>query len=363
MLTTSWKKPLLTASMATMLAFGSILVPTADVFAAQVGTATVESGVNMRTSPSTSGSVIRMVKKGESLVVLEKTNSYWYKVQDSSGQIGYVSTSSQYLNVNLSSSSGGSVSTPTGTTTATVLYGVNMRTSASASSSVIRMLKKGEPVVVLEKTNASWYRVQETNGQVGYVSTDSKYLKINGSVPSGGGSGTSTGGTSSSGGTSGGTSGGSTNETDASRAAQIEKVIATGMKYLGTPYEFGSNRNTTTTFDCSDLFRQMYLEGIGLKLPADSRGQGEYVKSKGNAVYDWHQLKRGDILVFMDYKGSKASDYAGIDKSAQRISHDAIYLGDGQILHTYSKESGGVKISSIAGTHWEYRFIYGGSII
>ncbi|MBD3921547.1 C40 family peptidase [Paenibacillus sp. PR3] len=361
MLTTSWKKPLLTASMATMLAFGSLLVPAADVFAAQVGTATVQSGVNMRTSPSTSGSIIRMVKKGENLVVLEKTNSYWYKVQDSSGKIGYVSTSSEYLNVTLSSS-GGSTSTPAGTTTATVLYGVNMRTSPSTSSSVIRMLKKDEPVVVLEKTNASWYRVQETNGQVGYVSTDSKYLKLNGSVPSGSGTG-STGGSSSSGGTSGGSSSGSTSEADAYRAAQIEKVIATGMKYLGTPYEFGSDRNTTTTFDCSDLFRQMYLEGIGLKLPADSRGQGEYVKSKGNAVYDWHQLKRGDILVFMDYKGSKASDYAGIDKSKQRISHDAIYLGDGQILHTYSKESGGVKISSIEGTHWEYRFIYGGSVI
>lgn len=302
-----------------------------------------------------------MVKKGENLVVLEKTNSYWYKVQDSSGTIGYVSTSSQYLNITLSSSGGGS-STSTNTTTATVLYGVNMRTSPSASSGLIRMLKKGEPVVVLEKTNASWYRVQETNGQVGYVSSDSKYLKINGSVPSGSG-GTSTGGSSSSGGTSGGSSSGTTTETDATRAAQIEKVIATGMKYLGTPYEFGSNRNTTTTFDCSDLFRQMYLEGIGLKLPADSRSQGEYVKNKGNAVYDWHQLKRGDILVFMDYKGTKASDYAGIDKSQQRISHCAIYLGDGQILHTYSKESGGVKITSIAGTHWEYRFVYGGSVI
>jgi len=360
MLTTSWKKPLLTASMATMLAFGSLLVPAADISAAQAGTAVVQSGVNMRTSPSTSGSIIRMVKKGENLVVLEKTNSYWYKVQDSSGRIGYVSTSSQYLNVNLSSSGGGT-STSSDTTTATVLYGVNMRTSPSTSSSVIRMLKKGEPVVVLEKTNASWYRVQETNGQVGYVSTSSKYLKLNGSVPSGGG--TSTGGSSSNGGTSGGSNTGSTSETDASRAAKIEKVIATGMKYLGTPYEFGSSRSTTTTFDCSDLFRQMYLEGIGLKLPSDSRSQGEYVKSRGNAVYDWHQLKRGDILVFMDYKGSKASSYAGIDKSAQRISHCAIYLGDGQILHTYSKESGGVKISSLEGTHWEYRFVYGGSII
>ncbi|PWV97337.1 cell wall-associated NlpC family hydrolase [Paenibacillus cellulosilyticus] len=362
MLTTSWKKPLLTASMATMLAFGSLLVPAADVFAAQIGTATVQSGVNMRTSPSTSGSIIRMVKKGENLVVLEKTNSYWYKVQDSSGQIGYVSTSSQYLNVTLSSSSNGSTSTSTGTN-ATIVKSVNFRTGASTSASSMGYLSANEKVTIISVPNSYWYQIVDSKGRTGYVSSQSQYITVTGSLPSSGGSSTSTGSSSSSGSTSSGSSSGSTTETDASRAALIEKVIATGMKYLGTPYEYGSDRNTTTTFDCSDLFRQMYLEGIGLKLPADSRGQGEYVKSKGNAVYDWHQLKRGDILVFMDYKGSKASDYAGIDKSTQRISHDAIYLGDGKILHTYSKESGGVKITSIEGTHWEYRFIYGGSVI
>src|SRR5262245_39932339 len=34
---------------------------------------------------------------------------------------------------------------------------------------------------------------------------------------------------------------------------EIEKVIADGMKYLGTPYEFGSDRSTSKTFDCSDF--------------------------------------------------------------------------------------------------------------
>src|SRR3569832_177194 len=93
------KKPLITASVTAMLALGAVAAPAADVWAAQVGTATVQAGVNMRTQPSTAGSVIRLLKQGESIVVLEQTNAYWYKVQDSRGAIGYVSTSSQYLSV------------------------------------------------------------------------------------------------------------------------------------------------------------------------------------------------------------------------------------------------------------------------
>nr|WP_306440429.1 MULTISPECIES: NlpC/P60 family protein [unclassified Paenibacillus] len=50
------------------------------------------------------------------------------------------------------------------------------------------------------------------------------------------------------------------------------------MNYLGTPYEFGSIRSNTKTFDCSDFVRQAYLEGTGIILPADSRTQGAYIK-------------------------------------------------------------------------------------
>jgi peptidoglycan DL-endopeptidase CwlO len=193
MLTASWKKSLLTASMAAMLTFGLVLVPAADVFAAQVGTATVQSGVNMRTSPSTSGSIIRMLKKGESLVVLEKMNSYWYKVQDSSGQIGYVSTSSQYLSVTLSSS-GGSTSTPIGSTNATIVKTVNFRTGASTSASTMGYLYANEKVTIVSVPNSYWYEVVDSKGRRGYVSSQSQYINVTGSLQSG--SATSTGRTS-----------------------------------------------------------------------------------------------------------------------------------------------------------------------
>lgn len=45
------------------------------------------------------------------------------------------------------------------------------------------------------------------------------------------------------------------------------------------------------------------------------------------------------------------------------LPHNGIYLGNGKVLQTYSKESGGVRIDSIEGRHWEYRFLFGGSTL
>ncbi|TYP79710.1 NlpC/P60 family protein [Paenibacillus methanolicus] len=149
----------------------------------------------------------------------------------------------------------------------------------------------------------------------------------------------------------------------AASAATKQSVINAGMKYMGTPYENGSSRSNTSTFDCSDFVRQAFLDATGVKLPADSRSQATYVKNRSGTTTKWSNLKPGDLMFFMSYKGTSKSAYAGINKSTQRITHVGIYLGNGKVLHTYSKESGGVTISSIAGKHWEYRFVFGGSAI
>jgi peptidoglycan DL-endopeptidase CwlO len=235
---------------------------------------------------------------------------------------------------------------------AEVTWGVNLRTGPSSSYDVIRMLKKGENVSIIAE-KSGWYKVSDANGRVGYISSSSKYTDIiSGSSVDSGTSG------------SGNTSAPSTTpQAPTSSSASVEKVIAAGMKYLGTPYEFGSNRSTTTTFDCSDFVRQAFKDALGITLPADSRKQGTYVKNKGNYTTNINNLKRGDLMFFMSYKGSSASSYSGINKSAQRITHVGIYLGDGKILHTYSKESGGVTTGTVTGKHWEYRFVYGGSAL
>ena len=235
--------------------------------------------------------------------------------------------------------------------TAEVTWGVNMRTAPSTSGSVIRMIKKGEHISIIANEGKYWYKVSDARGRVGYISSASKYTDMIAS----GGTGSASGGTS--------TPSAGTGTPSVSSNASVEKVIAAGMKYWGTPYEFGSNRSTTTTFDCSDFVRQAFKDALGITLPGDSRKQGAYVKNKGNYTTDISKLKRGDLMFFMSYKGSKASSYSGLNKQSQRITHVGIYLGDGKILHTYSNESGGVTTSTVTGKHWEYRFIFGGSAL
>ncbi len=320
--------------------------PSNSVMAAAAGqTAVIEASVRLRSTPSTNGEVVKYLQKGDQVQILAQPNSYWYQVKTADGSVGYTSTGDKYISV-ISSS----VDTPTAPTaqTGTIKYGVNLRTTPSTSGKVMRLLKKGEQVQLLAQPNSYWYQILTSDGSIGYISSSDQYTSFAGIN---GGTGTptpppapippiSTPGAS----------------------AQIESVISAGMGYLGTPYEFGSSRYDTSTFDCSDFIRQIFIDAVNLKLPADSRQQGDWVKSNSTVVTSTSGLKRGDLMFFMDYKGTSASAYEGIDKSKARISHVAIYLGDGQILHTYSVASGGVKVDKLSAS-WMNRFLYGGSVI
>ncbi|WP_018753912.1 SH3 domain-containing C40 family peptidase [Paenibacillus sanguinis] len=310
----------------------------AATVASAKATGYIVSGVNFRDQPSVSGKIIGFLKEGSEVAVLDQSNKYFYKVQSEDGTVGYVSANSKYIKVNANSTP--APTQPSLEQSAKVVYGVNLRSKPSTSGKVITMLSKGTSLTILEQSNASFYKVRTSDGRTGYVSTNDKYLSIEGqnqpTVPQPSpGSGIS---------------------------RQIDQVIETGMKYLGTPYEFGSNRNTTTTFDCSDFIRQIFKETLGITLPTDSRKQGQYIKDNDTAVYNIDSLKRGDLVFFMSYKGSSAKSYQGINKSTARITHVAMYLGDGKLLHTYSKESGGVILDKLDGA-WVHRFLYGGSVL
>ncbi|MFD0588644.1 C40 family peptidase [Paenibacillus sp. GCM10027627] len=149
----------------------------------------------------------------------------------------------------------------------------------------------------------------------------------------------------------------------ASSSSKVEAAIKLGGKYLGTPYEFGSNRNTTKTFDCSDFVKHIFKQAAGKTLPGSSATQAAYVKKNSTVKTSWSSLKRGDLVFFMSYKGSSASSYSKLNKSKQKVTHVGVYLGNGKVMHTYSKQSGGVRVDSIKGTQWEHRMIFGGSAL
>jgi len=340
-------KKLVAMTVASVLAV-SISLPAAM---AATQSAEVKSSVSFRENPSTSSKVMRYLSKGEAVTVLNEVNAYWVQVKDQQGTIGYVSSSDKYINVKQSTS--GEAAKPA-TGNAVIKASVSLRKTASTAGERIRYLSKGESVSIISQPNSYWYEVKDSSGNRGFISTSPQYVKVNAGQSVPGGTNTNTNGPS---------PGGSASKPPVGQAATIEAIIAAGNRYLGTPYEYGSDRNSTKTFDCSAFIRAAFRDGASLTLPSDSRQQGDYVKAKGKTTTNWKQLKRGDLMFFMSYKGTKESAYSGINKAKATITHAGIYLGNGQILHTYSKESGGVRVDSITGKHWEYRFLFGGSAL
>ncbi|MFD2371671.1 C40 family peptidase [Brevibacillus sp. GCM10020057] len=134
----------------------------------------------------------------------------------------------------------------------------------------------------------------------------------------------------------------SSNSSDSSRKSATDianQVIKAGEKYLGTKYKYGSSSSTTKTFDCSSFTQRVFKE-VGITLPRDSRQQ-----STVGTTVSKKNLQKGD-LIFMK---------ASVNSSSDRITHVAIYAGNGKILHTYG--SPGVTYSKFDGTNWEKRVV------
>jgi cell wall-associated NlpC family hydrolase len=120
------------------------------------------------------------------------------------------------------------------------------------------------------------------------------------------------------------------------------QIISSGLQYLGTPYLFNAPSYQTDTFDCSSFIQ--YIFGInGILLPRNSRQQ-----YKVGVPISFERIKKGDLLFFTT-KARK--NRQGIS----RIGHVAIYIGQGQILHTYRKGKK-VMISKL-NSYWKKSFI------
>ncbi|MBJ6360530.1 C40 family peptidase [Paenibacillus sp. GCM10012307] len=123
----------------------------------------------------------------------------------------------------------------------------------------------------------------------------------------------------------------------ASSSSQASRVISIGKKYLGTPYVFGAKTGNTKSFDCSS-FTQFVYKQVGVNIPRSSVNQ-----SKSGKFVSKSNLKAGD-LVFSDTNRDG------------KINHVSIYMGNGQLLHTYRKGIG-VTISKFKGSAWDKTYV------
>jgi cell wall-associated NlpC family hydrolase len=117
------------------------------------------------------------------------------------------------------------------------------------------------------------------------------------------------------------------------------QVVNYGKTYMGTPYKFGASTSTTKVFDCSSFMKHIFKK-YGVTLPRTAAAQSKVGKavSKSN-------LKAGDLVFFSS--GSRAN--------GKNVTHVAVYMGNGKILHTYGKP--GVTISNLNSGTWKNTYL------
>ncbi|MGG6311394.1 stalk domain-containing protein [Paenibacillus macerans] len=187
----------------------------------------------------------------------------------------------------------------------TVEWGVNLRSEPDADSEAARneLLPAGSKLHVVREAGAFWLEVRTPDGISGYVSAKPKYTDYS---------------------------------SDSLAGKQADELIAYGKTFEGTPYEFGASPDQTQTFDCSSFVKRVFEDTLSIGLPRVSYDQAKEGKEVG-----LDELRKGDLLFF----GARGLD----------IGHVGIYIGDNQILHTYSKEQG-VHIEKFDG-QWRDRFV------
>ena len=98
--------------------------------------------------------------------------------------------------------------------------------------------------------------------------------------------------------------------------AAASRVLNTADRYIGVPYVWGGN--TPSGFDCSGFTKYVFAKN-GVSLPRTSREQARV----GDAVpLDYGRMLPGDILLFAE--------------PGEAVSHVAIYVGSGRIIHASS---------------------------
>ena len=99
--------------------------------------------------------------------------------------------------------------------------------------------------------------------------------------------------------------------------ATAAHVLQTADRYIGVPYVWGGN-TPESGFDCSGFTKYVFAKE-GIQLPRTSREQARVGQS---VALDFAALLPGDLLMFAE--------------PGEAISHVAIYVGDGRIIHASS---------------------------
>jgi len=270
------------------------------------GAATVSAqGLRVRLGPDTSHKVIDNLSEGDIVVILERTNSEWYKI-NFHGVVGYVSVLllRDILTVENFYAQGRATADR-----------VNIRTGNKASSDIMGTCKKNTEMTVIGIDNG-WYKVK-FDGKTGYIRSD--LLEIISGFKS-----------------SSAASKSSTRVTPSAPAPNPNVALGTqisefAQEFVGYEYIYGGT--SPSGFDCSGLVTYVY-KSFGISVTRTASGQ-----YRDNGAYiEKSELFPGD-LVFFSNNGLKS------------VTHVGIYIGDNEFVHA-SRPGIGVVISRLDSTYY-----------
>lgn len=341
----------------------------------------IKENATLRLIPNITSSVIYTTKKVISIDVIEQFAGWSYVYVDNT--YGWVRTDNIIeKNATQASTSNDDKDTEIEYTERTVAYikyeSVNLRKKASTSSTVLAKLKLNNEVIVLEKINSSWTKV-EYDGITGYVSTDllsSKKVEEKEESTSTSRDGqtvsreeeieentkkeettnkeqekeTTTNKEDKKEETSKDTeikqeettkkeeSESSKNEITTTSKTKGEEIVEYAKKYLGYDYVLGG-ATPKTGFDCSGLTYYVYKQ-FGYTLSRTSTAQAKNGKEVSKS-----DLQPGDLLIFKN-------------QALTKIGHVGIYIGNNKMIHA-SEPGVGVVITDLDARGYNYnkRFV------
>ena len=272
--------------------------------AAEVKVGTVKAdALRLRKEPDLSATILTNAYEDDFVVVLEKTNDTWSKV-NYKGTTGYMS--SEFITIVDEADFDPLPGSVSGTN-------VNIRAAASISSERLGLVGTKDTLSVTGVENG-WFKVNYQD-KTGYIHPDYLQLDVKTEVVAE---------------VAAPLVAAAAPASDAQLGAQI---VEYAKAYLGTPYKYGSMSGKS--FDCSG-FTSYVFKHFGVSLNRSAAGQ----LSNGAAV-EKADLQAGDIVIFSDKAINKAA-----------ASHVGIYIGNGEFIHASSRRSGGVVISNLSDSYY-----------
>lgn len=134
-------------------------------------------------------------------------------------------------------------------------------------------------------------------------------------------------------------SSGSSSRVDLSSIPASGDVASYAVQFTGSRYVYGGS--SPRGFDCSGLTSYVYGK-FGVSLPHSAAAQ--YSTAYGAAISSMDNLKAGDLVFFARTGGERG------------ISHVALYLGGGRIVHAMTPRYG-VQVSNIYDDYWVQHYV------